>query len=195
MLLCSALLGAGWLAASPPAVAQSPETADSTMPDAGLLAVHNAVLAGLRAMPELDPRAVGALALRGRCAAATPCRAEATSAIATMPPLQASTIACKVTAAFDGRTLVATTIEGRGRGASCEAARRDAPMQVAARLLPVLQADVLDWSRKRRLDELAGTLETLDRGTARMAPPETVTDAPRKTMKAMDEALRAMDQE
>ena len=193
-LLGAALLGAGWLAASPPAVAQSPETAGSAPPDARFRAVHGAVLTGLQAMPELDPRAVGALALGGRCAAATPCRTESTSAIATAPPLQVSTIACEVTLAFDGRTLLAATIEGLGRGATCETARRDAPMQVAARLLPALQGEVLDWSRKRRLDELADTLETLDRGTARMAPPEAVTDAPDKTMKAMDEALRAMDQ-
>ena len=192
-LLGATLLGAGWLAASPPAGAQSSEA--SVMPDAGLRAVHGAILTGLRAVPELDPRAVGALGLGGRCATATPCRPEAASAIATAPPLQVSTIACKITLAFDGRTLVAATIEGIGRGASCETARRDAPMQVAARLLPVLQGEVLDWSRKRRLDELADTLETLDRGTARMMPPEAVTEAPDKTLKAMDEALRVVDQE
>ena len=194
-LLGAALLGAGWLAASPPAGAQSSEAAAPAMPDAGLRAVHGAILSGLQAVPELDPRAAGALALGGRCAAPTPCRTEAASAIATAPPLQVSTIACRVTLAFDGRTLVAATIEGIGRGAICETARRDAPMQVAARLLPVLQGEVLDWSRKRRLDELADTLETLDRGTARMTPPEAVTEAPDKALEAMDEALRAVDQE
>ena len=195
MLLGGALLGAGWLAASPPALAQARETGASTLPDAGLRKVHDAILAGLQRMPELDPRAIGALSLGGRCSAAAPCRAEGAPVIATMPPLQVSAIACEVAVEFDGRTLVATTIEGLGRGASCETARRDAPMQVAARLLPALQADVLDWSRRRRLEELAGTLEALESGAARIAPPEAVADAPRKTMKAMDEAVRALDPE
>ena len=195
MLLGAALLGAGWLAASPPAPAQTRETGATTLPDAGLLMVHAAILAGLQKMPELHPRAIGALALGGRCSAATPCRAEGAPVISTMPPLQVSAIACEVALEFDGRTLVAASVEGLGRGASCETARRDAPMQVAARLLPVLRADVLDWSRKRRLEELAGTLEALESGAARIAPPGAVAGAPRKAMKAMDEMVRELDSE
>ena len=161
------------------------------MEDAGLRAVHDSILTGLQEMPELDHRAIGAVETEGRCDFAAPCRAEAASVLATVPPLQVSTIACEVTVAFDGHTLVATTIEGLGRGSTCEAARRDAPMQVAARLLPALKEEVLDWSRERRLVELGETLEKLDRGTTRLRPPPVVTDAP---LEAMDEALRTMEQ-
>ena len=187
------LLGVSWFIALPLAVAQPPALAAPVMPDAGISAVRNQVLAGLQAMPELDPRAAGAVIVDGRCTLVMPCRTEAVSAISAMPPLRVNAIACEIQVTFEGRAMVMTNVEGLGRGASCMIAQRDAPLQVAGRLLPLLRPEVLAWSRKRRLAELSETLERLDRGTAKLQGGASAVEVGGEAaLRALDEALRGL---
>ena len=182
------LFGAGWLLVSSTAAAQPEAGAVSETPDSGILKMRDYLMSRLQTMPNLDVRAMHALDIDGRCAPATPCRAGTASVIATAPPLQVSTMLCELEVGFDGRALATITIEGRGRGPSCEVAQRDAPLQIAARLLSILKPEVRDWSDQEQLQKLARMLETLDRGMARLQEnvPAAASDA---ALQAMDEAL------
>ena len=188
MLLC-----AGWLLALPVAATSAAEVAVSGIPDAGILTMRNYFLSRLQAMPDLDVRAMRALDIAGRCGPATPCRETASVAGATAPPVRVSTMVCEMKVALDGRVLVQMAMQGRGRGPSCEVAQRDAPLQIAARLLSVLAPEVRDWSNEEQLKRMARNLKALERGADRLRElaPTTPYEA---LLEAGDDALRELEQ-
>ena len=187
MLLC-----AGCLLASPITSMAAEAVGASETPDAGILAMRGYLMSQLQAMPDLDIRVMGALDIGGRCTPATPCSEGTSVGGVTAVPTQLSTMVCELKAEFDGRVLAQMAIEGRGRGSSCEVAQRDAPLQIAARLLSVLKPEMREWWNEEQLNKMRRILIALGRGTDRFG--ET---APAKTseaiLEAMDDALRDLE--
>ena len=188
---CRAVFGVGWLLLVPASAPLAESVAVPAVPDAGILVMQGYILSRLRAIPILDVGAMSALEIDGRCAPATPCRETTVSAVVTAPPLQVSTMVCAVDVHFDGVRLVETAMEGRGRGAGCDVAQRDAPLQIAARILEILKEEVRDWSDREKLARLVRVLEALDSGLDRLrtSAPAAATEV---SLEAIDSQLRSL---
>ena len=186
------LFGTGWLLFLSTAASLAGPTGRPPMPDAGVLVMQDYIMSRLRATPGLEVGAISALDISGRCAPATPCREAAVSGVVTAPPLQTSTMVCAVAVHFDGVALVEMAMEGRGRGAGCDVARRDAPLQIAARILEILREEVHAWSDREKLARLARVLEALDSGVGRLrtSPPAAATEV---SLEAIDRQLRDLE--
>lgn len=186
------VFGAGWLLFLPAAAPLAESAAGPPMPDAGILMMQDYIMSRLRAIPGLDAGAISALELDGRCAPATPCRETAVSAVATAPPLQVSTMVCAVDVHFDGVLLAEVAMEGRGRGAGCDVAQRDAPLQIGARVLEILKEEVRGWSDREKLARLVRVLEALDSGLDRLrtSAPAAATEV---SLEAIENQLRSLE--
>ena len=190
--LCRTVFGGGWLLFFPASAPLAESVAVPAMPDAGILVMRDYIMSRLQAIPGLDVGAMSALEIDGRCASATPCREAAVSAVVTAPPLQVSTMVCAVDVHFDGVPLVEMAMEGRGRGVGCDVAQRDAPLQIAARILEILKEEVHDWSDREKLARLVGVLEALDSGLDRLRT-STVAAATEVSLEAIDKQLRDLE--
>ena len=190
--LCRQVFRAGWLLFLPIATPLAESVAVPAMPDAGILVMQDYIMSRLQAIPSLDAGAMSALDINGRCALATPCREAAVSAVVTAPPLQVSTMVCAVDVHFDGVLLAEMAMEGRGRGASCDVAQRDAPLQIAARILEILKEEVHEWSDREKLARLVRVLEALDSGLDRLRAraPAAATEV---SLEALDDLLRDLE--
>ena len=186
------LFGAGWLFFLPASAAPAESIAVPATPDAGILVMRDYIMSRLRAMPGVDVGAMSALEISGRCAPATPCRETTVSAVVTAPPLQVSTMVCAVDVHFDGVPLGEMAMEGRGRGAGCEVAQRDAPLQIAARILEILKEEVHEWSEREKLARLIRVLEALDSGLDRLreSAPAAATEV---SLEAIENQLRDLE--
>ena len=186
------LFGAGSLLLLPTAAPLAESVAVPPMPDAGILVMRDYIMSRLQAIPDLDVGAMSALDINGRCAPATPCRETTVSAVVTAPPLHVSTMVCAVDVHFDGALLAETAMEGRGRGAGCDVAQRDAPLQIAARILEILKEEVHEWSDRKRLARLVRVLEALDSGLDRLrtSAPAAATEV---SLEAIENQLRDLE--
>ena len=186
------VFGTGWLFFLSTAVPLAESVAVPAVPDAGILVMQDYIMSRLQAIPGLDVGAMSALEIGGRCAPATPCREATVSAVMTAPPLQVSTMVCAVDVHFDGVPLVEMAMEGRGRGAGCEVAQRDAPLQIAGRILEILKEEVHDWSDREKLTKLIEMLEALDSGLDRLrtSAPAAATEV---SLEAIDNQLRDLE--
>ena len=83
-------------------------------------------------------------------------------------------------------------MEGRGRGAGCDVAQRDAPLQIAARILEILKEEVHDWSDREKLARLVRVLEALDSGLDRLrtSAPAAATEV---SLEAIENQLRDLE--
>ena len=183
---------AGWLLSLPIAAPLAESVAVPAMPDAGILVMQDYIMSRLQAIPGLDVGAMSVLEINGRCAPATPCRETTASAVVTAPPLQVSTMVCAVDVHFDGVLLAEMAMEGRGRGAGCDVAQRDAPLQIAARILEILKEEVHEWSDREKLARLVRVLEALDSGLDRLraSAPAAATEV---SLEAIDNQLRDLE--
>ena len=186
------LFGLGCLLFLPAAATPAESIAVPAMPDAGILVMRDYIMSRLQAIPDLDVGAMSALEINGRCATATPCRETTVSAVVTAPPLQVSTMVCAVNVQFDGVLLAELAMEGRGRGAGCDVAQRDAPLQIAARILEILKEEVHDWSDREKLARLVRVLEALDSGLDRLrtSAPAAATEV---SLEAIENQLRDLE--
>ena len=84
-------------------------------------------------------------------------------------------------------------MEGRGRGAGCDVAQRDAPLQIGARVLEILKEEVHDWSDREKLSRLVRVLEALDSGLDRLRT-STPAAATEVSLEAIEHQLRSLEQ-
>ena len=186
------LFGTAWLLLLPTATPLAESAAVPAMPDAGILVMRDYIMSRLQAIPGLDVVAMSVLEVDGRCTPATPCRETTVSAVVTAPPLRVSTMVCAVDVRFDGVPLAEMAMEGRGRGVGCDVAQRDAPLQIAARILEILKEEVHEWSDQEKLARLVRVLEALDSGLDRLrtSAPAAAVEV---SLEAIDSQLRDLE--